>query len=383
MKNKQKINELLARLNALEGDLPFGETERVTDKIISQEMAKIEANLKENATIKSLEKIHSNLIKARKGFDLTPIISGLKELQDIIALEQKTIVSNFEVKLAELKRLATALNTETGQAIDGKIDKLGEALKSSKEQFDSQLQTNQAKEVVLRQEMYILEDKLKKLASEDKPKFYDKEIAELRSDFMSRLTNLGGGSPNQQINVNSSVMSTRYADINFRNAGNIGWTAANDDTNRRVNITASILVGGGGGSALTVQEVDGVPTVSNVSTIVVSNGTLTDDGGGQVTVTTGGGGGGITRTTSVLSVSSTLAAVASTDYVFFPNVGVQLTLPTAINNSDLYTIKNISTSSILVATTAGQTIDDSATALMSAQYESLTFISNNSVWGVV
>ena len=46
------------------------------------------------------------------------------------------------------------------------------------------------------------------------------------------------------------------------------------------------------GVSLTVKEADGSPNVSNVRTIVVSNGTLTDDGGGQVTVTTGGGGGG-------------------------------------------------------------------------------------------
>jgi hypothetical protein len=43
------------------------------------------------------------------------------------------------------------------------------------------------------------------------------------------------------------------------------------------------------GGSLTVEEVDGSPSVSSVETIVVSNGTLTDDGGGQVTVTTGGG----------------------------------------------------------------------------------------------
>ena len=51
--------------------------------------------------------------------------------------------------------------------------------------------------------------------------------------------------------------------------------------------------GGGGTASITVEEVDGTPSVSNVNTIVVSNGTLTDDGGGQVTISTGGGGGGV------------------------------------------------------------------------------------------
>ena len=48
---------------------------------------------------------------------------------------------------------------------------------------------------------------------------------------------------------------------------------------------------GVGSSSITVRESDGTPNVSNVSTIVVSNGTLTDDGSGQVTISTGGGGG--------------------------------------------------------------------------------------------
>ena len=48
----------------------------------------------------------------------------------------------------------------------------------------------------------------------------------------------------------------------------------------------------GTASSLTVQEQDGVPTVNNVTTIKVSNGTLTDNTGGVVSITTGGGGGG-------------------------------------------------------------------------------------------
>lgn len=45
----------------------------------------------------------------------------------------------------------------------------------------------------------------------------------------------------------------------------------------------------GGGSGVTVEEVDGAPSVASVTTIKVSNGTLTNNGGGTVTVTTGAG----------------------------------------------------------------------------------------------
>jgi hypothetical protein len=43
-----------------------------------------------------------------------------------------------------------------------------------------------------------------------------------------------------------------------------------------------------GAPPLTVQEIDGVPSVSNVVILRVPNGSLTDDGNGQVTFTGGG-----------------------------------------------------------------------------------------------
>lgn len=61
------------------------------------------------------------------------------------------------------------------------------------------------------------------------------------------------------------------------------------------NFRGELLTGSGssgGGSPLTVQELDGAPLVANVTTLNVTNGTLTDNGSGSVTITTGGGGGG-------------------------------------------------------------------------------------------
>ena len=44
---------------------------------------------------------------------------------------------------------------------------------------------------------------------------------------------------------------------------------------------------GSGGSSLTVAGPDGVPTVTNVSTINMVSGSVTDDGGGAVSIATG------------------------------------------------------------------------------------------------
>lgn len=48
-------------------------------------------------------------------------------------------------------------------------------------------------------------------------------------------------------------------------------------------------------AGLVVEEVDASPSVSGVTKIVVTNGSLTDDGSGQVTISTGGGSGDVTE----------------------------------------------------------------------------------------
>lgn len=49
--------------------------------------------------------------------------------------------------------------------------------------------------------------------------------------------------------------------------------------------TTKIIPGsGGGGAALTVEEIDGTPSIASVIKIKVTNGTLTDDGGGVVSL---------------------------------------------------------------------------------------------------
>lgn len=142
---------------------------------------------------------------------------------------------------------------------------------------------------------------------------------------------------------NTSVLG-KYTDYNFQNSSSIGWTYSNDETNKRVNISASMLLAGTGSA-------------------------------GSVT--------GITRTTSIITASQTGGATAGVDYVYFAAAGLKLTLPTAIANLNQYTIKNASSSSVLIATTAGETIDGSASALIAVANQSLDFISNSSVWGVV
>ena len=98
---------------------------------------------------------------------------------------------------------------------------------------------------------------------------------------------------------------------------------------------------GGAGTSLTVEEVDGAPTVSSVSKIKVTNGTLTDNGGGTVTITTGGGGGSGAPTTAqyvTLATDSTLTnerVLTAGDGIDLTDGGAGSTATVAVDVTDI------------------------------------------------
>jgi len=86
---------------------------------------------------------------------------------------------------------------------------------------------------------------------------------------------------------------------------------------------------GSSGGSLTVRELDGSPSVSSVSVIQVSNGTLVDNGGGVVTITTGGGGGtsltvsdGVTSVNAITDLTFTSGATVTSGGAGIANVSI-------------------------------------------------------------
>lgn len=75
--------------------------------------------------------------------------------------------------------------------------------------------------------------------------------------------------------------------------------------------------------------------------------------------------------------------VLTNDNTIISNGATTVTLPSAVNlKGKKYTIKNISTRTLIVATTSGQMIDGSTTRSMN-QYKSCTFQSNGSNWFII
>jgi hypothetical protein len=92
---------------------------------------------------------------------------------------------------------------------------------------------------------------------------------------------------------------------------------------------------------------------------------------------------GASRVISVISSNTTLAAVAKTDYMYVCSAALTATMPTAVGNTNLYTIKRTGTGTVTVATTGGQTIDGVSTFTINTQYQAIGLISDGTNWVVV
>lgn len=169
------------------------------------------------------------------------------------------------------------------------------------------------------------------------PEEYDdrsvwEELKELRSMILKSSSRGGSIDRNIWIGGNSSVLS-RYTDIDLLAGANVTLTYQNNDTTKTTDITIAA---------------------------------------------TGGSGSGIVRSVNSVAVSTLAGAVAGTDYVYLAAGTINITLPTSVGNSNLYTVKNIGAGTVTILTTGGDTIDGSANLQMPVQFTSVDLISNNS-----
>lgn len=92
----------------------------------------------------------------------------------------------------------------------------------------------------------------------------------------------------------------------------------------------------------------------------------------------------ITRSISIVSSATPAGSALYTDYVYICSGTMTLTLPTAVGNTNLYTVKNTGTGVISIATTSSETIDGTTAPItINVQDESLNLISDGSNWRIV
>lgn len=274
MPNKDKLKELLSRLGNLEESLPQGETLSALDKIIKEKYSDLLTKVKDDSSIQFLNQINSKLNRFRKDFDLAPILKELDEFRDLFDQLHESVVSRFdEVSKSsastkkELSDLVENTKDDLSKMTSGEIKNVLQKMSLLEDQLSFQDDTSKNQDRTLKEVIGDFDTRIsnlveqfkistetagsEKMAMDSKMGDHSKmheglkgEIDQLRKDLLSKIAGIGGGQANRQINVNSSLMSTKYTDINFQAAGGIGWSVSDDDTYKRVNISASIISNG-------------------------------------------------------------------------------------------------------------------------------------------
>lgn len=281
------------------------------------------------------------------------------------------VYSDLQSVRAEIKDKVSKISKNT--AVD--IDRVRKQLEQKVNDLIDQIPTLP--------DLTPIEKKLTEIESKIPEKYNDEEVVKKITDLEEEIEQIkqtpkevvreivrGGG--NVEVFSNNTKIGSSQR-LKFT-----GATVTND-ADGAIKVAISSVAGG---SAHTIQD-EGTPLTQRANLNFVGAAVaVTDDAPNDATKVTISAT-GIVRNVSVITASTTAGDTALNDYVYIAKAGIKVTLPTAVNNSNLYTVKNFTTSSVLVDTTSAQTIDGSASALLPVENQSLDFISDNSNWMVV
>lgn len=305
----------------------------------------------------NLDQVNEKIKRLKESIDLSPINEGLKVLEEEFKDNVLGLLREIEAKSDEHKVMVEGVKTESNNALSGKSEELLNEIESVKQNLSSYSQDSLKQMGEVGKNISDLKEKMSQFALIDEmsdmaekngkgmremKKVHEEEVAKInnlikkvRMELVSMIANKGGGSMNRKITMGGVDYLTKYTDINFKPGTNVTFTVANNDTTKMVDFTISAT-----------------------------------------------GTGGTVRSISTVSVSSIFGDASGTDYVAICNQGIKITLPTAVGNTNLYTIKNTSNSSVMVATTGGETIDDDANVILATKYTQIDLISDSINWNI-
>lgn len=297
---KQKLEELLNKLKTLENKeiLPDADIAKLTDSMIEEEVSAVTARLKENPTIKILQKFSAEISKFKKDFDLKPVIESINGLEDEIKDNQSSLITEFKGKLQELKNsIPDPTKPFDPSSLLKDISSIRKELQN-KQDFDP---TPLKKDLddIKSQFKNLLTEVKDETKDEEQKKEVEKKILRLKQELMTVVSDRhGGGNMNRAVYVNGSNVLSKYTDINWKDGTGTTITAVNNNTTKFVDIT----IDGSGSSSLVV----GTTTITGGTTTRI----LYDNAGvlGEYTVTG-------TGTQAVLSISPTIST-----FVIVPKV---------------------------------------------------------------
>lgn len=203
--------------------------------------------------IKKFDKLYESLkltIQDRDAEYADAIELLIKETDKRVRSYLANLQKNADSKLEDVNSLITRLEDKLSSSDSEVRNQLKEA-KSAILDFNSKLSKAHKEIESLVNKSFAAYDKL-----DNKTELINKEIDSLKKDLISRfsdaMSHKGGGSMNRQIRIDGTNYLTRYTDINLKAGSGMTLAAANDDVNKRVNITFTST--GGGGSGVSVAN---------------------------------------------------------------------------------------------------------------------------------
>jgi hypothetical protein len=187
-----------------------------------------------------------------------------------------------------------------------------------------------------------------------------------------------GGTPtwptfNQNTTGSAATLTTArtIGGVSFNGSANIDLPGVNtagtqNTSGTAAGLSSTLAVGSGGTGATTLAANNVLLGNGTASPLTVAPGTtgnvLTSNG---TTWTSAAPTGGVSRVTSTVTSAVTLGSAANTEYVAYIASGGSVTLPTAVGNTSLYTLKNTDTVSKTIATVGDDASFASVTTLLS------------------
>lgn len=326
MNKKDKLKKLLDTVKSLEGkrsvDNMGEELDTLTSRLISEESARVASQLGNNSVVKILSKLSTEMSKIKKGFDIQPVITAIKDIKDDTTLRDETreSIRQLEASIKEVTSMTSKQFADFPNQLTSSEARLATNLNNALNQLRSEIPKS-----------FDNSENAKKL------KKLDEELDDLRRDLMERIANRGGGAMNRQMFIGNVDPLKTYTDMNLKAGSNVTITYVNNNTTKRVDVTIA---------------------------------------------SSGSGGAGITREINSVAVNTAAGSASDIDYVYLVSGTTTITLPTAVGNENLYTIKNVGTGVVTVATTGVETIDASPTVIMPVRYTSVDIISDTANWNV-
>lgn len=345
MANKAKLREILAILSPDGTETDF--------KAFDEGVDKLKKGLKEKIQAKTLDDVNGQIRRMKEGMNLEPLLTAIKDIDKNFDTRIRAVAQALAEEVSRFDELSKSEREETGSKVaesSGTVESLKSELATLKEQKDKEMgdviealkgipalrADNEAAFNAMKARLDALE-----IPEEEAPDLISpikKQIEEVRSDLIKRITGNHGDHANRNIAIggNTSVLS-RYTDINLKAGANVTLTYAYNDVTKYTDVTLASSGGGGGGSVT-----------------------------------------GIIRSVNNIAVSTAAGNTAGTDYVYLASGTLNVTLPTSIGNLNMYTVKNVGAGTITVLPTGAETIEGAANITMPVQYTSVDLISNNS-----